>query len=59
VAARSKAFLRGRSLGGMAGLKPAGGVDGRILCLLCVVEVEASANELSLVQRNPTDCVCV
>jgi len=46
VAARSKAFLCGRSLGGIAGLNPAGGVDGRLLCLLCVVQVAASANEL-------------
>jgi hypothetical protein len=46
MAARVKVFFRGRSLGGIAGLNPAGGVHGRLLCLLCVVKVVASANEL-------------
>jgi hypothetical protein len=39
VAARSKAFLRSHSLGGIPGLNPVGGVDGRLLRLLRVVQL--------------------
>ena len=60
VAARFKAFLRSRSLDGIAGLNPAGGMDGRLLCLLCVVQVEASANELiTSSEESYRLCVCL
>jgi len=36
VAALSKAWVFGRSLGGAAGSNPAGGID---VCLLCVLDV--------------------
>jgi hypothetical protein len=37
VAARSKAWDCGRSLAGIAGSNPAGGMDICVLCVLCVV----------------------
>ena len=40
VAERSKAPVYGRSLAGIAGSNPAGGMD---VCLLCVYQVEVSA----------------
>ena len=57
VAARSKAWVCGRSLVGIVGSNPAGGMD---VCLLWVgvvcCQVEVSASRLSLVQRSPTEC---
>jgi hypothetical protein len=37
VAARSKAWVRGRSLAGIVGLNPAEGIDVCLLLVLCVV----------------------
>ena len=37
VAAQSKACICGRSLAGIAGSNPAGGVDVCLLCFLCIV----------------------
>jgi len=56
VAARSKAWIYGRSLAGTANSNPAR--DNRCLSLVSVVsyQVEVSATSLSLVQRSPTEC---
>jgi hypothetical protein len=49
----SKAFVCDRSLAGIAGSIPTGGMDICVqYCLLCVV----SATGLSLVQRSLTEC---
>jgi len=53
VAARSKAWVCGRSLAGIAGSNPAG--CGNTVC--CHVEVSVTSR--SFVQRCPTKCVCV
>jgi hypothetical protein len=37
VAARSKAWVCGRLLAGIAGSNPSGGMDVCLLCMLCVV----------------------
>jgi hypothetical protein len=42
VAARSKAWVCGPSIPGIAGSYSAEGMDVRLLCLLCVVKVAAS-----------------
>jgi hypothetical protein len=54
VTARSKAWICGRSLAGIAGSNPARGMD---VCLSWVVfcHVEDSATSWSLVQRSHTD----
>jgi hypothetical protein len=54
--ARSKACVCCRSLTGIAGSNPAGGMD--VLSLVSVVGclVEVSATGRSLVQRSPTEC---
>jgi hypothetical protein len=51
---RSKARVCGRSLAGVTGLNPAGGMH---VCLVIVVcwQVKVSATGRSLVQRSPTD----
>jgi hypothetical protein len=56
VAAGSKAWVCGRSLAGIAGSNPAGGMD--VLSVVSVVccQVEVSATSWSLVQRSPTEC---
>ena len=56
VAARSKAWVCGHSLDGIAGSNAAGGQ--RCVCLVSVVccQVEVSATGWSLVQRSPTEC---
>jgi hypothetical protein len=54
VAARSKAWVRGRSLAGIAGSNPAGGMNVCLLWILCVVQVEVSATDWSLVQGSLT-----
>ena len=58
VAARSKAWVLGRSLAGIADSNPAWGM---VVCLLWVAccQVEVSATDWSLVWRSPTECVCV
>jgi hypothetical protein len=59
VAARSKAWVCGRSLAGIAGSNPTGCIN--VLSLMSVVccEVQVSATGRSLVQRSPADCMCV
>jgi hypothetical protein len=55
VSARSKMWVCGRSLVGIAGSDPAGGMD--ICCECCVLSGrEVSATGRSLVQRSPTYC---
>jgi hypothetical protein len=56
MAAQSKASVWGRSLAGIAGSNPAGGIDVRLLWISCV---EVTATSWSLVQGSPIDCVCV
>jgi hypothetical protein len=56
VAARSKAWVWGRSLAGIVGSNPTEGMDVCLLWMLCFVEVEVSATGWSLLQRNPTEC---
>jgi hypothetical protein len=55
IASRSKAWVCGRLLAGIAGLNSAGGMD---VCLVNVVccQAEVSATGRSLVQRSPTEC---
>ena len=53
VAARSKAWVYGRSLVGIVGSNPAGGMNVEFC------QAEVSATDRSLVQRSPTACVCV
>ena len=55
MAARSKAWVCGRSLAAIEGSNPAGGMD---VSLASVVycQAEVSATGWSLVQRIPTEC---
>jgi hypothetical protein len=53
VAARSKAWVCGRSFVGIVGLNPARDLD--VSCACFVVQVEVTAKRRSLVQRNPTE----
>ena len=55
MAARSKACVCGRSVAGIAGSNPAGGM-GVSLVSVVSCQVGVSASGLSLVQRSPTDC---
>ena len=57
VAARSKAQVCGLSLAGIAGSNPARGFG--CLSLVNFVCCQVSATGRSLVQRSPTECVCV
>jgi hypothetical protein len=54
VATRSKAWVCCRSLGGIGGSKPTGGMDAYILC--AVSQVVVSTTLWSLVQRSLTEC---
>ena len=54
VAARSKLWVCGRSLGGIVGQNPAGAGMSIVSVVCCQVEV--SASDRSLVQRSPTEC---
>ena len=51
LAARSKVWVCGLSLVGIAGSNPAGGMN---ICLVCC-QVDVSASDWSLVQRSPTE----
>ena len=53
VAARSTAWVYDCSLAGITGCNPDGDMD--VVCC----QVEVSATDRSLVQRNPTDSACV
>jgi len=55
VAARSKEWVCGRSLAGIAGSNPAGGMDVSFLLSGVCCQVEVSATGWSLVQRSPTE----
>ena len=52
---KSKARVCGRSLAGIAGWNPAGGMDVSLVCVVCY-QVQVSATGRSFVQRSPTDC---
>jgi hypothetical protein len=56
VAARSKAWVFGRAIAGIAGLNLAGwhGCTSLVRVVCCKVDVSSSGS--SLVQRSPTDC---
>jgi hypothetical protein len=68
VAARSRAWVCGRSLAGMVVSKPAGRMDVCVLyvcvhvcvcvyvCVCVFCQVQVSASGWSLVQRTPTEC---
>jgi hypothetical protein len=58
VDARSKAWVYGHSLAGIAGSNPSG--ENGCLSLVTVVccQVDVSATERSLIQGSPTQCVC-
>jgi hypothetical protein len=53
VAARSKAWVCGRSPSEIVGSNPVGGMD---VCCECWVLSEVPATSRSLVQRSSTDC---
>jgi len=56
VAARSKAWVCGRSPAGIAGSNPMGGHEWLyVVCVVCC-EVEGSATGRSLVQRDRAEC---
>ena len=55
LAAWAKAWVCDRSLAGIVGSNPAGGMDICLLGMLCC-QVEVSASGWSLVQRSPTKC---
>ena len=55
MAARSKAWVCGRSLTGIAGSNPARGMDASDVSVVCC-HVEVSASGRSLVRRSPTEC---
>ena len=55
VAARSKAWLCGRSLAGIAGSNPAEGMGVYLLRVFCV-SGRVSVTGWSLVQRSPPEC---
>ena len=56
VAARSKAWVYGRSLTGIAGSNPAGGYGCLSMVSVVYRQVEVSASGRSLVQKSPTEC---
>jgi hypothetical protein len=56
MASRSKAWVCGRSIAGISGLYPAGGMDVSLVNGVCC-QAEVSATGRSLVQRSPTECV--
>ena len=58
MAARSKAWVYGGSLAGIAGLNPVGSMDVSLVNVVCC-QVEVSATGRSLVQGSPTECECV
>jgi hypothetical protein len=57
VVVRSKASVCGRSIAGIAGSSLTEGTDVRFLCLLCVVQLAASATSWTLMQRSSIGCV--
>jgi hypothetical protein len=62
VVVSSEAWVYDHSVAGIAGLNSAEGMDFRLLCLFCVVQVTTSVTSWSLVQRclpRVYVCVCV
>jgi len=59
MAAWSAAWVCSRLVAGIPRSNPAEGMAVRLLWVVCVVYVAASATSWSLVQRSPTLCVCV
>ena len=55
-AARFKALVCGRSPAEIMDSNPTGGMDVHLLWVLCIVQLEVSATNSSLVQKSPTDC---
>ena len=55
MVARSKAWVCGRSLAGIAGSNTARGTDMSLVSVVCC-QVEDCASGLSLVQGSPTEC---
>ena len=55
MVARTKAWFCGRSLAGIAGSNPAGGIVACLLWVLRVLQVQVPASGWSLVQRSLTD----
>jgi hypothetical protein len=53
VDARSKAWVCGRSLAGITGSNPTGGMD--VVSVVCC-QVAVTATSCSPVQRSPTEC---
>jgi hypothetical protein len=59
-AARSKEWVCGRTLAGIAGSNPAGAwMSASFVCVCGVLSIEVSATGRSLVQRNSIERVCV
>jgi hypothetical protein len=56
VAARSKAWVFGRSLTRIVGSNPTGGHGCLSVVSVVCCQVEVSATGWSLVQRSPTEC---
>jgi len=56
---RSKSQVYSRSIAGMTSSNPAEGMDVRLCCLLCDVQVVTPATGRSLAQRSLTGCVSV
>jgi hypothetical protein len=59
VAVRSKAWVCGCSSAGITGSNPANSIDFRPLCVLCLVQLPASATRCSLLQWDSIGSVCV
>jgi hypothetical protein len=55
-AARSKAWVCGRSLTGIEGTEPAGGMDVWLFKSVARCQVEVSATDRSLVRKGSTEC---
>jgi hypothetical protein len=57
VAARSKAWVCGRSQAGIAGLYPAGDIDMSVVIVVCCqIEVRIYVTGCSLCQRSCAEC---
>jgi hypothetical protein len=55
LAVLSKGWVCGRSIAGIVGSNPAGGMDVFLLSVLCC-RVQVSASGWSLLQKSPTEC---
>jgi hypothetical protein len=53
---KGKAWICGRSLAGIVGSDPAGGIDVSLLSVVCYQVERGLCVRLSLFQRSPTDC---